>query len=1274
MRPDPRKGFGRDQFFVHGLRFVGKFGTFGNISLNRQHGLGRYGKWAARRQMDLAAHPWRRVEPTGCRMRRRICSRKRCRILALGCLLICTLTTSCRPFLAPEDSDPFDGDTERPRLEDMQSVEVPTEPAAVSGRARKGDAPTVKDLAHDLDLLERHIEKCGSVVAQHPDVWGQARLTKHRQDFEDQMAKELGTFSLTLQGSLARSDQAYAADALSLSNAAAAASSGGSGGGGASGKKSGGGGGSSTAMVVTTGDVKPDGSSGTGTTTITSPSGTTTVDSAKFVKPAGNDSLSSTLSSKRKSSAGGKGAGGATGSDSGSSGDGSSSGGSDKSGKGGDSGSGGGGSGDVNTGDVTAGGTFGAFGQITRTSTSAVTGPPYPFLGASGINVEPEVYLNQKARYLGHLNELRRINEGDDTADSPGYALNLVRIPVSILPGKCTEIGHGAEVTMTLTPRLSDELLPTTFRNLILNDLVDQLAYPITEFINNPQNSVYLDDSRSSGSSGDLHSDVADLFHFVDDDLQGLFSASAATAASPNENDLDKLALLQKEAAAHQEVVRKLQSLRWRLTLQPLFLTPEWNWVNDVLKTEAEFPKDPSQQRVLPMPRQLLGSAPSPGGTMPGVSGPIYAPGATDIAAIVGNYGREMNDLKTKLGKQKGKVYQSTAFSLHSSALISATKSRRATLPFPPTQMVEVYGYDFTYQMAVNAYRGLSKERFAFACPDAGQVYIHLPDIQGYLQEELAGVYKLLSTPYTCDLWHLYCTDNLANAVRSHQTDQVRAMRNSFKDALTARTRAGSSTGNPQEHIIALAWATIVESALLNQQLIQDMKESAAAKGCPPPREGWMPYFHPDPPPEARQAFNDYVRCRWPIHVFALDPVTQQQNISDTFSGRREMQLSMSLAFVGGKISANNLMRYARRIEYDMATIDLNNTQVGFSHGDDTFGWRFYPRYQTPDIQSNATVFFRDLLIGGPSRNALLRQRRLEPGERECVAIVIMPSFVPYADLNVTSNWFKLTNPKAKTMDTEFAMRLSKSVKCIENCGLNVYDAGCYRDGDLDRLRYKAKQLAERLPLQSTVVQIPYENTLGGFGMFNTGVTDLAPELTGWYGSPSINPNKVTSLFLVGNHFSVHQTNVIAGGNDLGTPQLLSRQVMKVDIPPSPNLIGNGGQKFVDIHLATPYGLSQHLLVPVCIAPCPQTCGQVTAGVAQGARTANTPPPPTVVSPTSSAVAVPLPSAAATQTQAAASGAQTSATSDPNGATWKSQSGGGASGKNTKDASNDGGP
>src|SRR5262249_51619551 len=111
----------------------------------------------------------------------------------------------------------------------------------------------------------------------------------------------------------------------------------------------------------------------------------------------------------------------------------------------------------------------------------------FPDIGAKGITLEPSIMLNQKARYLNHLHELRRINEGDDTGDSPGYALNLIRVPVSILPGKHPQEGHGAEVTMTLKPYLSDELLPTTFRNLVVNDLLEQIGVPLTQFLNDPQ-------------------------------------------------------------------------------------------------------------------------------------------------------------------------------------------------------------------------------------------------------------------------------------------------------------------------------------------------------------------------------------------------------------------------------------------------------------------------------------------------------------------------------------------------------------------------------------------------------------------------------------------------------------------------------------------------------------------------------------------------------------------------------------------------------------------
>src|SRR5262249_11559291 len=162
------------------------------------------------------------------------------------------------------------------------------------------------------------------------------------------------------------------------------------------------------------------------------------------------------------------------------------------------------------------------------------------------------------------------------------------------------------------------------------------------------------------------------------------------------------------------------------------------------------------------------------------------------------------------------------------------------------------------------------------------------------------------------------------------------------------------------------------------------------------------------------------------------------------------IQLALSIAFTNGLINARQLTRYARRLEAEFETIDLNRTQVGFGHGENVFGWRFYPRYQTPDTDSNLTVFFRDMLIGWPTRNQLLRQRRLEPGMRECVAVVIMPSFVPYATVDTVSNWFPITNPKHKVLNHTQALRLSRTVQVIKSEGDAVTDASKYRPGEFE--------------------------------------------------------------------------------------------------------------------------------------------------------------------------------------------------------------------------------
>jgi hypothetical protein len=132
-------------------------------------------------------------------------------------------------------------------------------------------------------------------------------------------------------------------------------------------------------------------------------------------------------------------------------------------------------------------------------------------------------------------------------------------------------------------------------------------------------------------------------------------------------------------------------------------------------------------------------------------------------------------------------------------------------------------------------------------------------------------------------------------------------------------------------------------------------------------------------------------------------------------------------------VNAQAMQRFTRRLELEMATVQLNKTAVGFSHGADTFGWRFYPRVQSPPTRSSLAALGET--VCGPSTDADLAQRQLEPGQRECVAIIVMPAFVPWITLDVRSNWFSLTHPKATDPGMTQAIRLAQAVRTMRSTG-----------------------------------------------------------------------------------------------------------------------------------------------------------------------------------------------------------------------------------------------
>jgi hypothetical protein len=905
-----------------------------------------------------------------------------------------------------------------------------TIPFAIPPQVRAGDlftkvkakihnhhgTPTPESLAVEIQSLEKHIDWYGTIVAKQPDVWGQARLMKHRSEFERIMALELTKFDEKISGSISRSDQAFLASALSLSAAISGAPA-----------------------------IELPQSASTSKEIV---SRKRALLKAEGIDKPTSDQLAPGPDTKIEIPK-----------------------------------------------ENAADGLTDGFETIERTKIN--TTPGVGVAKDTALHLEPNEYLDQLQSYLNHLHEIRRINEGDDTGNSPGYALHLIRMPVSVLPGSKTRKGYGAEITVTATPYLGRELLPTTFRNLVVNDLTEQIGTPLAEFFN----------SKSS--------------------VKNLLENWEAEAY---EKRIGKNQTKEKKNAYY---------LKRRLELDPQFLNHRSNMLRgDTAAKIRSYIQEPAKCS----------------------SGDK---GSAEIGLFV--EANKQTELKPSLS-------------------VPQNRGRNARFAFPALTMNKVYGKELMIPVAVKSYRAL-KER-SDKDKDTPSVMPH-HIVTSFVQDQVGAAYDYLSRPENLMLLTTYGTTELASAVQANNEVEVARLRNCFLAAMgTVAFDKPEHEGDdaPVSFLAAFSWAIIVESVLLNERLVADIKDSAAAKGVAVAPADHLQFFLPDPSDEARDVFNAYVKNRFPIHVLAVDPAVAEQNISDVFARSRELQLALSLAFVSGNISASSMTRLARRLEQQSQTIALQRTQIAFSHGEDTFGWRFQPRFQTPPIQNNA-VAFGQTLIGGPTRDGDRRQTELEPGIRECVAIVIMPSFVPYVTLETRSNWYRLNSPKHAEIDAVKFLDLSKSIKNAYNIAQTLCDSGQYRDGDVSRLVNRVKQLSAELPFQSMMQQVPHENTLGGFELFNVGITDLAPQIRSWYGAPGISPNNGTSLFITGDNFSVHETSVIVGNKLLATPgsdfSLLSRQVMRINVPPGTQFVVHNGEKSVEVSVATPYGVSQSLYIPV---------------------------------------------------------------------------------------------
>ncbi|MCC6694170.1 MAG: hypothetical protein IT365_00940 [Candidatus Hydrogenedentes bacterium] len=972
-----------------------------------------------------------------------------------------------------------------------------------------GHADGVYDLAGDIDRFEKDLDKWGYVLIKKPDIWGQARFTQHRVEFEETLKGELGNFDVKLQGAASDADSALAAMALSIQAALPGPQAhfiqpyemlrrfqelkrqdvmdqnyG------------------STTTTTNVGSTSTQSESATQgsesniedlitTDELNSGSESSTDNSTETVVEAPEKKVFPTQLPKREVIG-------------------------------------------IPTG-PTPESLVPGYDVIKRTDQLSYS--PKGFGGPTGLGLEPSLILDQHARYLNHLHALRRVNEGDDNADAPGYNLYLVRIPVSINPSKKTEKGYGARVTMSIEPHFGDNFLRDTFRDLVINDVLTQLSSTIWHFARNEKLLKEYEEFRIAGGT--------------------------------------------KEGQALEQRVRTTSEVAFRRSL-------------------------------------------------------------SEIA--------------------NGRVLGSSA-----------------PLAFPPSFNDEVFG-------ELNLTNIASLVASAHTISNTSPETLQLAQVRETLRQSLEVAYDLLENEgfkvneKDKTAWD-YCKPDIpleiAKILTGRKAPDEKIDPNEKRFPIVHRRKAfmkaiGAASEDIPSPEMNLAWGIIVHASFLQERLIEDMSdliglvqneadvesvnraivwnEEQAQKPTEQQEDNTYQFFRPKPSGEARHAFEQYVKTKWPTYVFALDPMTEDQNVLNQYSQRREMQIAMAMSLASGWFKGQSLRRYARRLERDMETVALNRTIVGFGYGESTFGWQFYPRFQTPPLENNLTAVVRQTLIGPTSRESLMRTRVMEEGPRECVAIVVMPSFVRNASMDVRSEWFplgkrkfaqnvvkldflrtegpdlkkalrlsqalneveenredaswsdgnqefKMEDVRRKRLDAEVALRHAQAKTEpdkieIEKAWNDLRDAmteehrqatvasrvrGIGRDDERQWILRYAGNLEDRLPIQSHAFNVPFDRTVGGLELFDWSAGALAPELEGWYGASHLDLAKGGTLFLVGRHFNTLGTEVLVNGSKTDST-LISRQVLQVTV--SAGLKTPNPDEDVEVRVATAYGVSQPLLIP----------------------------------------------------------------------------------------------
>jgi hypothetical protein len=617
------------------------------------------------------------------------------------------------------------------------------------------------------------------------------------------------------------------------------------------------------------------------------------------------------------------------------------------------------------------------------------------------VSLEPSVVLDEHSNYLNHLNQLRRINAGDDLADRPGYGLYLVRIPVTLSPGPRSRRGKGAIISVSAKPVMTKHTLRSALRNVVINETVNNLTQAICH--------------------------------------QG--TDTCDQPAAPSAGPFSLISLADTEIFYGRASIERLRE-----------------------ETQHQLARD-------------LGDEPH-----------------HRTARVAGWLRGELE----------------TSYHLLEQAATSVRSPQLASIGDPLEEIGDqIARRDFTriVQMQVHGMKDAQIERASVQA------------VHGELER--------------------------------------------------SRRRA--------EVVNLLVFALRIQAAGVNRRLKQDMIDQDPSIKRETLRG--LCFFEPEVSDEAMRAFEHYVNAKWPLRVYAIEPVIAQQNVADAYSRRVQTALDLVGSGPAGPARAIAGLTADRRFADDETAIRLNPTMVGFGAGQSTFGWVFYPRLQTRTGRDGRFLTDIALLLNGRLPDPIGNDQSIEPGQRECTALIEMPNFIPMLEFVTVANWFRTSEVGAgQRSNLEKASVLGRKLVAAEEVLKRVKVEGKSRPEEYLIAMERLEQLRDMMPTQRMLVRVPSSGDNNDSRIFCSLGLQLRPALVGWHGRPP-EQGVESTLFVEGRNFSVHDTHVIAGGKPAKVV-LVSRHLLKVtvasDASPTPSAEGS---PLLDINVATPNGVSNHLLI-----------------------------------------------------------------------------------------------